>query len=98
MPEQTPPQDERGSVVHFRHRRSADLAEPEDLAKFESAGEPDDYRHRMLVNVAAGIFVVVLIGSGLWLANTMADIRKNQDCALSGRRNCAPIEVPRDRW
>jgi len=23
----------------------------------------------------------------------IADMRKNQDCLLSGRRNCAPIDV-----
>jgi hypothetical protein len=31
-------------------------------------------------------------------ADTMAAMRKNQDCVLSGRRGCAPIEVTKDRW
>jgi hypothetical protein len=33
----------------------------------------------------------------LWLAISIADLRKNQDCALTGRRGCMPIEVNRDR-
>jgi hypothetical protein len=28
----------------------------------------------------------------------MAQMRRNQDCALSGRRNCTPIEVSKDRY
>jgi hypothetical protein len=31
--------------------------------------------------------------AGVWLAMQLAEMRKNQDCVLSGRRNCAPIEV-----
>jgi len=58
----------------------------------------DDYRHRMIVNLAALGFVVALIAAGIWLADTMAAMRKAQDCVASGRRNCAPIEQPRDRW
>jgi hypothetical protein len=39
-------------------------------------------------------FLVVLVAAGIWLLVTMADIRKVQDCAAQGRRNCATIEVP----
>jgi hypothetical protein len=31
--------------------------------------------------------------AGAWLAAQIAQLRKDQDCFLSGRRNCAPIEV-----
>ena len=68
-----------------------------DLAKFERGNEPDDYRHRMLVNAAAFLFVLGLIGAGLWLAETMAELRRNQDCVLAGHRNCLPIEVSKTR-
>ena len=47
----------------------------------------------MLVNAAAFLFVLGLIGAGLWLADTMAELRQNQDCVLSGRRDCMPVEV-----
>ncbi len=69
----------------------------EDLAKFERGGEVDDYRHRMMVNAAAFLFVVALIGAGIWLADTMAAMRRNQDCVLAGHRNCTPIEVTKNR-
>ena len=39
-------------------------------------------------------FLAVLAGAGVWLLSTMADVRKVQDCAAQGRRNCATIEVP----
>ena len=39
-------------------------------------------------------FLVVLVAAGIWLLVTMADIRKVQDCAAQGRRNCATIEIP----
>jgi hypothetical protein len=52
----------------------------------------------MIVNTAVFVFVVGLIGGALWLADTMATMRKNQDCVLSGRRGCTPVEVSKDRW
>ena len=89
-------------VVNFRSRTAATRppATPpvEDLAKYERGEDPDDYRHRMLVNVAAFLAIVALIGIGVWLADTMATMRKNQDCVLSGRRGCSPVEVTKERW
>jgi len=71
----------------------------DDLAKFERGEGADDYRHRMTVNILAFVFVIALIGAGIWLADTMAQMRKNQDCVLSGRRGCTPVEVPiQPRW
>lgn len=84
----------RGAVA----RPAASAPPPvEDLAKFERTSEADDYRHRMIVNAAAFLFVVALIGAGLWLADTMATLRRNQDCVLAGHRNCTPVEVTKDR-
>jgi hypothetical protein len=40
------------------------------------------------------VFFVLLVAAGIWLLGTMAEIRKVQDCAAQGRRNCATIEVP----
>ena len=86
--------EDSGRILRFRHRRSDEL-QPPDLSKFEQNPEPDDYRHRMLMNAAGLLAVGLLIAIGLWLATSIAELRKNQDCALSGRRNCAPIEVNR---
>jgi hypothetical protein len=64
-----------------------------DLAKYEGGEYDDNYRHRMMVNLAALGFIAVLAGAGVWLVLQLADMRKSQDCVLSGRRNCAPIDV-----
>jgi hypothetical protein len=63
----------------------------EDLRKYEGEEIEDNYRHRMLVNLAALLATIVLALAGAWLAVQMADLRKKQDCVLSGRRNCMPI-------
>ena len=98
--ENTSKEDHR--VVPFRSRggkwrgvRHTPFASPvEGLAKYEGGAEQDDsYRHRMMVNLAALAFTVALAIAGIWLAIQIADMRKNQDCLLSGRRNCAPIDV-----
>jgi hypothetical protein len=92
---QEAPQGE-GRVVSFRSGRPVARApgEPpvEDLAKYQGKESPEDYRDRMIVNAAAFVFLVALVGGGFWLADTMAKIRKTEDCAASGRRNCIPIE------
>ena len=64
-----------------------------DLAEYERDDGGDSYRHRMTVNLAALLVIVVLSVVGAWLALQIAELRKNQDCVLSGRSNCAPIEV-----
>jgi hypothetical protein len=64
-----------------------------DLAKYEHLDETDDFRHRMITNAIAFIVIAMLTTAGIWLAETISVIRKNQDCLLSGRQNCAPIDV-----
>ncbi len=85
-------------VIPFRPRTSAHpitrpSVQPEDLAAYEQSREPDDYRHRMIMNVAAGVFTIALTGFGIWLAMSIADLRKTTDCLLVGRRDCAVITV-----
>jgi hypothetical protein len=103
MPDREPSssEDEPSVIIFRRGRASTQSPAPapvEDLTKYERSEGVDDYRHRMIVNVAAFAVVVALIGAGLWLADTMATMRKNQDCVLSGRRGCTPIEVTKERW
>ena len=99
-----PDGDDEHRVISFRRGRPVAGSPPKepapvaDLAKYAQNREtPEDYRHRMIVNAAAFLFVVALIGAAIWLADTMADMRRNQDCVLSGRRGCTPVEVDRDR-
>ena len=56
--------------------------------------EPPEEGSRTIENAVMAGFFVVLVAAGIWLLGTMADVRKAQDCAAQGRRNCATIEVP----
>lgn len=95
-----PASEPKGRIIPFRPRRPAPQPEAppssgavDDLSQYERSGEEDDYRHRMLMNGAALLVVLVLAVAGIWIANTMAEMRKNQDCVLSGRRGCTPVTV-----
>ena len=71
-----------------------DAGEPNDLSRYErDRDEPDEFRHRMLANLAAFAFTVALTAIGIWLAMSIADLRKTQDCVLMGRRDCASISA-----
>ena len=56
--------------------------------------DPPEEGSRAIENAVMAGFFVVLVAAGVWLLGTMADVRKAQDCAAQGRRNCATIEVP----
>lgn len=82
------------------HLRPAAVDE-DDLKRFEQPkddlkDEPDDFRHRMLANSAAFALTVILTGIGIWLAISISDLRKTQDCVLMGRRDCARIAAPQN--
>ncbi|MBN8804906.1 MAG: hypothetical protein J0H81_07395 [Sphingopyxis terrae] len=96
----TQPGETRGEVVPFPGRtrlsaRPAAVATPvRDVGTYErSPGDHDDFAHRMIVNAAGLAVCAVIVISGVWIANKMADLRRDQDCVLSGRRNCAQIVV-----
>ena len=55
---------------------------------------PDNEGNRAVENAVMLGFFVVLAAAGIWLLGSMADVRKTQDCAAQGRRNCATIENP----
>jgi len=72
--------------------------EPDKLSDYARSPEPPgEYRRRMLVNGAVFLFVLALIGAALWLADSMATMRRNQDCVLSGRTGCTQVEAPPSR-
>jgi len=96
------PEDEKGRILPFQRRgqlpRGLPQAPPdapvEDLEKYARSDEPDDYRQRMINNGLALTFCIILVAIGIWLASTIAEMRRNQDCVLSGRRDCAKVIVP----
>ena len=90
-----------GRILPFRPRGSmfARNAPPPpqvpDLQKFEHAtNEPDDFRHRMIMNGLGLVVTAVLIVAGIWIADVMAHMRKDQDCVLIGRSGCTHVDVP----
>lgn len=67
----------------------------DDFARFEKEhDEPIDYRHRAIMNLIAVAILILLVGLGVWIADTIADLQREQDCLMQGRSNCAPIEMP----
>ena len=104
MPSHAPqPEEERGRVLPFQRHgqarshvppRVADDSPVESVGKYAHSEGPDNYRQRMINNGLAFAFCVVLVVIGVWLATTIAEMRKNQDCVLSGRRNCANVIAP----
>ncbi len=67
---------------------------PENRESDAPADNEADEGNRIVENMVLAGFFVVLVAAGIWLLGTMADVRKAQDCAAQGRRNCQTIEVP----
>jgi hypothetical protein len=80
--------DADSRVIQFRSRTGAshpsqrsrapvaysgpDYSPVADLSKYESPESEGDYRHRMIVNAIALVFVSLLSVAGFWLVNAMA--------------------------
>jgi hypothetical protein len=91
--------DDAPHVAQILQFRARQRAEPNGAAHAveDRDDEPVNYTQRMLMNVIAIAVVCLLIGVGVWLADTIANMERDQDCVLQGRQNCAPIEVPAPR-
>jgi hypothetical protein len=50
----------------------SDYSPVADLSKYESPESEDDYRHRMVINAVALVFVSLLGLAGFWLVNVIA--------------------------
>ncbi len=86
-----PREDSKGLVLPFRRRekpRAQDGAPVEGLEKYAETSEPDDYRQRMTNNVLALVFCILLVAAGVWIADRIAEMRKN-----SGLRAVGPAEL-----
>jgi hypothetical protein len=67
----------------------------DDFARFEQEqDEPIDYRHRAIMNLIALAILILLVGLGVWIADTIGDLQRDQDCLMQGRTNCLPLEIP----
>jgi len=67
-------------IVHVR--QDADLQRYRD---------EEEFRHRMKVNFAGAVVLLVLLTFGIWLANEMVEAHKVQGCYASGVHSCSLI-------
>jgi hypothetical protein len=74
--------------------RQRDASPVDDVGGYARQSDDDDYRHRMTMNVLVFLICLVLATAGVWLAGKLAEMRKNQDCVLSGRLGCTKVDVP----
>jgi hypothetical protein len=106
LPERSPRNSDpdRGQIIRFRPRGGVPgwrwplpglrPNRPQDgFEKFERPETKEDYRHRMKMNLLGLAVTILLMVVGAWLATTLAEIQKNQDCYLSGRGNCMKIPL-----
>lgn len=61
--------------------------------------QPDDPESRdpRRAAVLGLLLILLLVGGGLYLAHVLHGASQIQDCVMSGRTNCAPIEPSRRR-
>ena len=104
MSDRSLPPENESRVIPFRQRGTprwrwpmppppANDPHADHLAKYERGRGDDDYGHRMKMNVLAFAVTILLVIVGIWIADRIAELRKNQDCVLSGRRDCMRIEL-----
>ena len=81
----------RGLGVRSEKAMPVDATETTMAQRFESSEEADARRTSALM----GFIVVLLLAiAGILLVRELGNKSRLEDCLMSGRKNCAPIEVP----
>ena len=58
----------------------------------DPAGQGDDDAPATPRGALIALLVIaLLVAGGLWLAHTLHDVGRLQDCVMAGRSNCAPV-------
>jgi hypothetical protein len=100
----TPP--ETGRVILFRPRQAGFRAPGRRPLPHQTGGlrlpllageDPDDHRARRRIHALGLAFCLMLAVVGVWLANEMTEMKRIQDCVLSGRSGCIPLKVAAQR-
>ena len=73
-------------------RQNSTTMPPDSLEK--PPPPEQEARDRRAANIFLLVAALVLVGIGVWLANSMIDARRADDCMAQGRRNCNPVEAP----
>ena len=66
------------------------MSDPRDDSPRDQDSGPDSRRPAVI----GLILVLVLVVAGYFLMTALQQNANLEDCLMSGRRNCAPIEVP----
>ena len=93
---------ETGSVILFRPRPAGFRTPGKGPRPSEAAGlrrpllaweDTDDHRHRRRIHALGLAFCLILAVIGVWLANEFTEMKRIQDCVLSGRTGCIPLKI-----
>jgi hypothetical protein len=93
---------ETGSVILFRPRQAAfptrdRAARPQGAAGVRrpllAREDSDDHRHRLHIHALGLAFCLILAVVGVWLANEFTEMKRVEDCVLSGRTGCIPLKI-----
>ncbi len=57
--------------------------------------DSDDGKRRNLINLSALLFLILLVAGSVWLVQLLSKKSRLEDCLMSGRTNCNPIEPTR---
>ena len=83
--------DGKDRVVKFRPRPAPSRTAPAKTTAPDTQAREDAYRQRLIANLAAAAFAVILTAVGVWLANSLTHMRQLQDCAAMGLRDCSRV-------
>jgi hypothetical protein len=70
-----------------------DMSNPHNGGPRDQDPEPDSRRPAVI----GLILVLVLVVAGYFLMTALRQNATLEDCLMSGRKNCAPIDVPASR-
>ena len=89
-----------GDVVRCSRRRSAAilwLPPSGKLMNHRSQDGDDEADQRRSAALIGLIIILALAIAGVWLVRELREKSQLEDCLMSGRTNCAPIEAPSRR-
>ena len=64
---------------------------PGDMSDHDDDGRSPDSRRPAVIGL---LVVLALVAAGYFLVTALRQNASLEDCLMSGRKNCAPIEVP----